>query len=598
MATRINPSQLDFEQIKAALKQYYKDSGEFNDYNFEGSGLSAIVDVLAYDTHMKALTANFALNEAFLDSAQLRGSVVSHAKSLNYLPGSRNSSTAVLNVAIAGADPLITYNLPKYSLFSSTIDNVAYTFYTLDEYDTNQAAGFIFSNVNVYEGRLLTKRFIVDADTSANPIYVIPDDKMYVGSLDVQVRDGLGSESITRYRRASRVEDFASDQNVYFISEAANGYYELTFGDGLIGKAPGEGSVIEVKYLQSNAATPNGAATFSTSDTIAGLTLTPSIVQVAAGGAEKETLESIRFNAPMSYASQDRAVTESDFTALIKNAVTYVESLNVYGGEKADPPEFGKVFISVKPFGVDAMTDAQKSQLLTNTLNDRVILSVTPVLVDPIIQYLEVTSNFVYDDAKTPLTEQTLESNVAGVIETYGEENLLGFQSPFRRSVLTSTIDASNDSILSSDVVVRLQGRVKPTAAQLGVNTRYDVEFTNKFAEPSSATYIVDSDPFIYSVDGVAYTCFLRNKTGTKQLEIYRRSAAGESIIVIDDAGTIDYTRNVISLTPFAPSQVQDSDIGIRISILPASQNKINPIRNILLRLDTTKTRVTAEKDG
>ena len=597
MATRITPSQLDFQQIKAALKQYFKDSGEFNDYNFEGSGLSAIMDVLAYDTHMKALTANFALNEAFLDSAQLRGSVVSHAKSLNYLPGSRNSAQAVLDVAISGPDTSTTYTLPKYTEFSSTIDSVSYSFFTLNEYTTNNASGFIFRNVAVHEGKKITKRFVVDADTGVNPIYVIPDENLYTDSVTVQVREGLGSENITSYRRATKIDDFQADQNIYFLAEAANGYYELTFGDGIIGNPPGEGSIVEVIYLSTNAGDANGAATFTTAATIGGLSLAPTLVTAATGGAEKESIESIRFNAPKAYASQDRAVTESDFIALIQNAVTYVESINVYGGQKALPPEYGKVFISIKPVGADAMNDVQKTQLLENTLNDRVVMSITPVIIDPVIQYLEVSADVAYDDSKTSLSAQQLETNLISLIETFGDDNLLGFQSPFRRSALTTVIDNYSPAILSSGVTVRLQGRIKPTAAQLGVNTRYTLEFSESFADVLSADHILRSDPFIYEEGGVKYTAYLRNKKNTTTLEVYRASTTGD-VIMVDDAGSIDYATNTVTVSPFRPSEVNNSETGIRVSILPQSQNKITPDRNLLLRLDTSKITVTAEKDG
>ena len=595
MATRITPSQLDFATIKQNLKTYFQDSGEFNDYNFEGSGLSAILDVLAYDTHLKALTANFALNEAFLDSAQLRGSIVSHAKSLNYLPGSRNSAQAVLDVTVVGATGVASYTLPKYSLFSTTIDDVNYSFYTLDEYTTDNTASFIFEDISIYEGTLTTKRFIVDADINDNPIYVIPDENVYTDSIVVQVRDGLDSSTVTSYRVATKVEDFQSGETIFFINESANGYYEISFGDGNIGASPAEGSIIEVTYLSSTADASNGASVFSTAVTVGdNLSLSSSTVTNAFGGAEKESLESIRFNAPKSFAAQDRAVTESDFVALITNAVTYVESINVYGGQRAEPPEYGKVFIAIKPIGADALTTTQKTQLLENTLNDRVILSITPEIIDPVIQYLKLTADIVYDDALTTLTATQLENNVNSTIQTFGTNNLLGFNTPFRRSSLTTSIDASNTAILSSSVSVQLQKRFIPT---LNVAARYDLEFTESFASVTSQDYILTSDEFGYTVDGTEYQCSLRNKTGTTQLEIFRRGTSGD-IIVVDDAGSINTSTNIVSIIPFQPSSINDATNGIRVNIVPANENTISPDKNILLRFDDDNITTTATKDS
>lgn len=579
MATRITPSQLDFTSIKQNLKTYFKDSGEFDDYNFEGSGLSAILDVLAYDTHFKALTANFALNEAFLDTAQLRGSVVSHAKSLNYLPSSRTSAQAVLTVT----PTTVPYTLPKYSLFTTQIDGESYSFYTLDQYEITSLTG---ANVTVYEGTLITKRFIVDADINDNPVYVIPDSNVYTDSLIVQTREGLDSTSVASYRRAQKIEDFASDQRIYFINESANGYYEITFGDGVVGFAPPEGSIIEVKYLSSNAADANGAAIFST-----GLSgLNTSTVTSAYGGSEKESIESIRFNAPKSFAAQDRAITESDFVALVQNYFSNVESINVYGGQKAYPPQYGKVFVAIKPVGAETLTQVQKDDILVNALNDRVILSVTPEIVDPAIQYIAINASVIYDETKTTLTKNGVEDLVDGVIVQFGTDNLLGFQSPLRRSSLMTTIDASAEAILSSDVSIELQKRFVPV---LNTAARYELKFSENFASVNSKDYILTSNEFGYIDNNVSYTCRLRNKTGTTQLEIYRTGPTGD-VIVVDDAGSIDYSNKLVSVVPFSPSSISTD---IRINVVPESQNIINPDLNILLRIDEDNIVTTAIKD-
>ena len=314
----------------------------------------------------------------------------------------------------------------------------------------------------------------------------------------------------------------------------------------------------------------------------------------AFGGAERESIESVRFNAPKAFAAQDRAVTENDFKALITRAVNYIETINVYGGQKATPPEYGKVFIAIKPIGADALTDTQKNQLLENVLNDRVILSITPELIDPEIQYLAVTASVDYDSTKTTLTQQQLQTKIKNTITTFGNDNLLGFSTPFRRSQLTTAIDQSDVAVVSSNVTVKLQRRVVPA---IGVAARYDLSFTEPFASVSSFDYILSSEDFQYEVNGVNYTVKLRNKTGTNQIEIYRSSASGD-IVVVDDAGTIDTTNNTISLIPFKPSGINDAVEGIRLFVEPLNQNTLSPDRNILLRFDDENITVAASKNA
>ena len=283
----------------------------------------------------------------------------------------------------------------------------------------------------------------------------------------------------------------------------------------------------------------------------------------------------------------------SDYTALIKAGAGYVETMNVWGGEDNVPPEYGRVFISIKPVGREVMTDSEKIQLKENVLGRKRVINIEPVFVDPEYQYIEIRASVRYDPSKTVMTEQQLESKVKDAMVSYAGDAFLGFDSVFRKSSLLTFLDSSDDSVVSSDLDLFVQRRLKPL---LGVKARYDISFTVPLANPKTVTTVISSEGFQYTIDDVTYTCFLRNKEGTGVIEIYRNSTSGD-VIVASDAGYIDTTTNTLVLVPFEPSGVTDSDKGIRISAVPADQNKIAPDRNVLIRLDADRSVVSAESD-
>jgi len=588
---KFDPAKLDFAQIKAALKANLEATGTFNDYDFDGSALDALLDVLALNTHLNALTANFATNEAFLDTAQLRGSVVSHAKPLNYLPRSRRSSKATITMALQSVpDATDDIVIPKYTEFYTSIDGVVYPFYTLDEYTATSANSYTVT-ADLYEGKKIRKRFIVDSDSY--PMYVIPDSKADTSTFVVSVREGLNSSNSETYSIPTIVSELTALNTNYFLNESPNGYYEIMFGDGLIGKLPPAGSVVEIDYLKSSGALADNANTFSSSATVEGYSITSTTVTKALGGAEREGIASIRFNAPKSFAAQSRAVTVSDYKTFIQSGVSYVETLNVWGGEDNDPPEYGTVFIAIKPVGANALTAAQKTQLVDVVLDSKNIITITPKIVDPDFQYIEVRMNVRYEPKNTALTQAQLENKIKDSIVEYGSINLATFDSSFRLSRLMSYIDDSDLSVVAVSADVRLQRRLIPT---LGLAARYDLPFTAAMAAVTAYDRIVTSDSFEYTVGGTSYTCFLRNVMHSTQLEIYRASATGE-VIVADNVGYIDTAENKIVLLPFAPSDMPDAVNGIRFTVRAADGNTIDPDRNLLIKIDSKNTAVSAVED-
>ena len=590
---KFDPSKLNPTEIKISLRKHFEDSGVFNDYDFEGSGLSALLDVLAYNTHYNALIANFATNEAFLDTAQIRGSVVSHAKPLDYLPRSKRAAKARVRLTL-GSVPSFTPDIviPKYTKITANVDNEVYTFYTLDEYTATNGNNYTVE-VDVFEGKLLNKRFIVDADTSDYPIYVIPTKDMDTSTMEVVVSQGINSMASESYSLPKTVGQLTPDNRNYFLFESPNGYYELMLGDGRIGFKPPSGSVIDVRYLKTNGPEVNGARTFFTSAKAGGFNISVSTVAKASGGAIRESVESIKFNAPKTFASQNRLVTTDDYRALLQKEVPYLETLNVWGGEDNVPPEYGTVFVSIKPVGAEKLTETQTVQIKELIVDPRKILTIQTRFVDPEFQYLEVRMDVRYDQSSTSLTQSQIQNAVKESILDYAEVNLAAFESSFRKSRLLSFIDDSSDAILNVNAEVWMQRRLFPI---LGQRARYDLPFTTPFANVTSAPRVFVSDPFEYTVDGVTYRCTLRNRTNSTQLEIVRQGSNGD-IIVVDNAGFLDTSRNIATLLPFQPSGLINASEGIRFSAKPADDNVVFPKRNLLIRIDERNTAVSAVKE-
>jgi len=586
-------TELSVDAIRASLIVHLKNSGKFNDFDFEGSAISSLLDILAYNTHFNALNANFGLNESFLDSAQLRGSIVSHAKPLNYLPKTKTGATATITVTLLSVPPGTSdITIPKNTKFSTSIDGVTYLYHTLDEHIAKSSDNYSVTGVVIKEGQAKTKKFFVDAEVDQYPVYVIPDENFDSGTATVALFEGFGSTNSITLSLPGTVSTLDGTSNIYLLHEAPNGFYEIFLGDGVMGAKPAEGSILQIDYLSSNGAASNGASVFSLSGQIAGFAASVSTTTKAAGGADKESIESIRFNAPLAFAAQNRVVTVADYRAHILNFATFIESINVWGGEDNPEREYGKVFIAIKPVGADAITATQESQIRVNALDDKAIVTVRFEFVDPTFEFLVIKMNYLYNPSKTTLTKQQIDNAVKDSIVKYGTDNLVSFDSPFRKSNLTTTIDASNDAIASSEADVNVQRRFIPT---LGAKDSYTVEFTLPLAPVTRQPVIVSSNAFVYTIDGVNFTCFLRNISGKSTLEIFRISGSNE-IIVVDDAGQIDYANNSVVINPFQPTAF-GSDNFVAITAVPLDDSTVMPLRNMLLRIENDAVAANGVED-
>ena len=480
MATTIRSTDLDFTEIKNNLKLSFKNNTQFADYNFEGSGLSNLLDVLAYNTHYNALIANMALNESYLTTAQLRSSVVSLAEAIGYMPASKTASTATVNLSVntgnlAGRPSVLT--LPRGTRFNTTVDDVAYTFETMGSVSaTDDGFGlYVFKDnlnredITIKEGTNTRKTFIV-SENSVDSVYVIPDKNMDTTTAFVSVFDDLNTSTFSTFTDL-KVADTIDDQSkLYILRETPNGFYELSFGDGLtLGKAPEAGNKIVVEYLSTNGPIANGATTFTpvsqvnvaTGSGTNSFNLTTTTVTKAVSGSEVETIDSIRKNAPFSYASQNRMVTAADYATLIKRNFGFlIKDIQAYGGEDAVRKEYGCVFLSIvfKDDVTQATIDKTKGDI-TALAKQLQVITFDVKFQDPDATFLEVEVNFQFNPKFTSSSVQEIQNRVETVVDNYFTNNTGLFDQSFRRSNMLALVDEVDPSVLSSRATIKLQKR-------------------------------------------------------------------------------------------------------------------------------------------
>ena len=586
----IRSSDLDFDTIKDNLKTYLRQQEEFTDYDFEASGLSNILDVLAYNTHLNGLIANMANNEAFLNSAQLRSSVVSHAETLGYYPRSKTGATANVSLSISSdVTDVTTVTIPKYTTFTTSIDNISYTFQTLEIYTgTNNGSGtFTFSSstgstsIPLYEGTQKTKTFIV-GEVTDEQVYVIPDENIDTATVTVKVYDSPSSTSFTTYSNVNDVPRINADSTIYIIREAPNGYYEVLFSDGaVLGIAPSAGNKIVIEYLQTNGSEANGGTVFVADEQVniggSDYTLTTTLVSESSGGAEKETIQSIKSNAPLAFASQQRLVTADDYKALIlSNYSSIVEDVTAWGGNDNVPPEYGKVFISLKFYDgtTEAVKQVTKDSIVSQLTDNLAILSIDTEFSDPTTTFLEISTTFNFDPDLSGNTLQSVESQVLSTVTNYVNTNLNRFSSIFRRSNILSQVDDISPAVLNSRMEVKLQQRFIPTTGTLA---DYTINFPVTLAEPDDEVYRISSTRFTFS----GQTCVLRNQLNTNKLQIVTTNGT----VVRDNAGSYNTTDGTVNIRGVTFDAYEGS--AIKVSVLPANQSTIRPLRNYILSIDT-----------
>ena len=591
----IRSSDLDFDTIKSNLKTFFQAQPEFADYDFDASGLSNILDVLAYNTHLNGLSANFAINESFLKSAQLRSSVVSHAETLGYYASSKTASSAVVTITAATSDTVTASSvLPVNTEFTGTLGDTSFTFQTTEAFTaTNDGSGnFVFkdnnglSNITIKEGTRKTKNFIV-GEITENQVYVIPDVNVDKGTLQVKVFDTVSSSSFTTYTDIENTVRITPESTVFIVRETPNGFFEVLFGEGnVLGKNPTSGNKIEVTYIAPNGADANGISSFTADSTltIGSTTVTPTVTVVSnsAGGSEKESIESIKLNAPLVFASQQRLVTAEDYRAIILQRFSNViDAVAAWGGEDNIPKETGSVYVSLDfKDGITSDVQTTTKNAIRNDITDNLaIMSIDTEFVDPITALVEVTVTFDFDPDLTSTTLETQQENIKSAVNTFFTDNLGTFNKTFRKSALLATIDALSPAVLNSAATVKVQRSFTPS---LNTTANYTIDFPMLIASPDDENRIVTSSTFTFGGN----TCILRNRLSSNIMEVFDQT---NEAVVVDNVGTYDESNGSIKLNGFGTTLTAITGGSIKISAVPANQETIKPLRNYIFNVDNTK---------
>jgi hypothetical protein len=586
-------TQLDFASYKTSLKAYLQEQTEFKDYDFDSSNMSVLIDLLSYNTYQNAFYMNMVGNEMFLDSARLRDSVVSHAKELNYLPRSFTSSKAKVQLRITPTDT--TKNsvvVPKGTTFISRVNDFSYTFTTNENVvlTTKTNSSFVSESIDIYEGVYLTDTYAVDY---GNPlIYKINNKTVDISSVTVTILEDNGSTTL-EYSRATSL--FGHDENakVFFLQPAVGDIYEVVFGDGVVGRKPKNNSIVVIEYRTSNGELPNGAFRFINAariDNEANVAITT--LSAAADGTVAEDLNSIKFNAPRAFTTQERAVTAEDYENLLKANYPEINAVTAYGGEDATPPQFGRIFVSVDLTDVDGLPKIKEDEY-RRFLRSRSSVAMEPLFVTPDYTYLKIDSTVRYNINRTGLNPEDLRAYAIDAILNYASTNLNSFAKTFRYSKMVQAIDATDASVISNETEVNL---VKYLTPDLGVPLNLTIDFKSPLTQeipllgdehPIIDVHGITSTPFTYT--GIQ-NCILEDN-GDGVVRIVTPVGANHKKIV--DVGTVDYDTGVVRLTNFT---VQNY-IGTSLKIYAEPRSRdITAIQNVILNIIEPDVNITIEQ--
>lgn len=586
-------SDFDFDNVKANLKTFLQNQPEFSDYNFEGSGFAVLLDTLAYNTHYLGFNANMFVNESYLDSADIRKNVVALAKAIGYTPSSVRAPMAEVDITINNASGSSVL-MNKGTTFTSSVDGTGYNFLTNEDITITPSAGvYKFSNVKLYEGTLVTFKYTVDS-SDADQKFLIQNVNADTSTLKVTVQNSISDSTLTTYSLATGLRGINDESKIYFLQETDNGKFEVYFGDGVIGKKLEDGNIVILEYIVTNKLEANGASTFELGSNIGGFSnVTITTKSNAQGGSEAETKESIRYNAPLQYTSQDRAVTATDYESIVKTLYPNALSVSAWGGEDDETPVYGVVKISIKAASGSTLTEATKNSIVKGLIPYNVA-SVRPQIVDPETTSILITSNAKYDKKGTSKSADTIKSEIISAITNYNTSTLQKFDGVFRFSKLTGLIDDVDTSILSNITTIDMRKNFTPT---IGSSTKYELYFRNGVYNPHSGHVPVLSSTG-FKVSGSDFEMFLDDDSNGNIRRYYLVS--GVKTYANNTQGTIDYATGQVTLNSLNVSSISNirgsSSNVIEITVKPSS-NDIVPVRNQVVEIDVANSNITVEED-
>ena len=596
-SNKLSVSELDFDNIKSNLKTFLQNQSEFQDYDFEGSGFAVLLDTLAYNTHYLGFNANMLANEMYLDSADIRKNIVSLAKMLGYTPTSPKSPTASIDILVNNASGS-SITMAKGTTFTTTVDGTTYQFVTNASHTITPSSGvYNFSSIPIYEGTLVTFKYTVDT-SDPDQKFIIPSANADTSTLKVQIQNSVSDTTTATWSKATGFTSLDNTSKVYFLQEGEDGKFEVYFGDGVVGKSLDDGNIVILEYIVSNKADANGASTFTLSGSVGSFTdVTITTVSNAQGGAEAQTKESIRYNAPLQYARQDRAVTTSDYETLVQELYPNAQSVSAWGGEDDETPVYGVVKIAIKAASGSTLTNTTKESIKTQ-LQKYNVASVRPEIVDTETTSIILTSTLKYDEKATTKTSDTLKSNVTTTLTNYNTDTLQKFDGVFRHSKVTGLIDDTDSSILSNVTKLDIRKTFTPT---LSASTRYDIYFRNAIYNPhtghksgtggviSTSGFKVPNDNNVYYLDD----------DGSGNIRRYYFVGSVRTY-VNNTQGTVNYATGQITINSLTVASVENirgaSSTVIEVTVEPASYD-IVPVRDQILEIDTANSIITVEAD-
>lgn len=583
MANTVNYSvaDTDIDGIENSLKSYLKSQDRFKDWDFEGSNISILTRLLAYNTFTNMFYLNMVGNERFLDSATLRDSIVSHAKELNYTPRSMKSSVAVVDLEIRSSNTEITSILmPKGTSFTGRIGSNSYSFSTDRNIVITGGDGIFQANgVNIFEGVYVSDTFTYSANSEVT--YTLSNPNIDTDSLVVSAIENSGANT-NSYIRASSLFDLDSTSSVFFLQAERENKYSVLFGDGVIGKMPEDGSVIIANYRVTAGSVPNGCFAFTSDGSIAGIPdVTVKTKSAAYGGSPSETNASIKYNAPRHFQTQERAITPEDYETLLKINFPEINTVAVYGGEEMNPPQYGRVFVSVDLQNIDGLPDIKKTTY-TNFLKPRSPLSIDPVFVEPEYMYVQVKSNVSYNINLTTLNEDDIRAFVTASVLNFSDTQLNDFKSTLKYSSLTTMIDNSHFSILDNDTSLFVKKIIKPAlSVYQNIEVNYAQALYDGFAKldsvfPSDKEHTLSSTPFLFNGQVVSL-----QDDGNGIVRIVYNDVFNS--IAILDVGNINYSEGKIQLTNFRVDSYLINN-GIDLIVKSKSKNIVSDL-NVILQI-------------
>lgn len=586
--TNIELVGLDFASLKSNLKTFLKNNTQFKDLDYEGSNINVLLDVLAYNTYLNAFYTNMVASEMFLDTAQLRDSVVSHAKELNYVPRSFSASRARVKINIVPTTTVPSISVPAYTSFTSRVGSNTYTFTTGEAYVITTSNNGVYSlTTDIYEGNILTDTFVISNATTRQR-FVLSSSTVDINSIAVTVYEDSG-QTTQIYTRATKLVGLSDQSKVFFVQPAENQQYEIVFGDDVFGRKPKDGSTAVVRYRACSGELPNGASTFVTDGLIDGhANVAVSVISSAAGGSVAETVESIRFNAPRAFQAQDRAITTADYETILSTNFTDIQAISVYGGEELDPPQYGRVFISVDVANADGASAGRK-QVFYDFIKDKTPLTIQPVFIDPAFLYLRINSTVYYDVNITTKSTSDIKSDVQAAISTYQVANLDNFKTTMYYSTLAASIDNADQSIVGNDTEVFLLARVNPA---LNVTQQFVIQTHNALAQETGVKLTADEPHYGHTITSTQVTyqntpCIIVDDTLGK---LYIASLQSGTIELLTQIGTVNYQTGLVTVASLNISDYDGAYVEFRFRTL--SKN-VRCVQNTILTIDDNDVNVT-----